>query len=114
MTDLPDIQAKGVHIQVVAVKLPNEWILRGIGAFKSVEEVTSWLTPFVLMAARPADHFEWSQHRYNLPHYLVYGSGTMVGSGWPETGVWVFHRVGSHDEPHANYSKAAKLRDSSL
>lgn len=101
--DIPDVTARGVRIQVVAVKWPGHWILRGIFAFKSMPEIIRKIQPY--LALIPTDELEWSEHEYMLPHYLAYGDGDLPRIGWPGQGVFLFE----HQDHDTYGSKARKL-----
>lgn len=87
-----DVAAACVPIQVVAVKWPGHWIIRGIFCFESIETVTAKVRPFVVVM--PQDELEWTNHEYRLPGYLAYGTGDLPRIGWPGQGVFLFAHSG--------------------
>jgi hypothetical protein len=99
---IPNVAAKGVPIQVVAVKRDGHWIIRAIASFRTVETLTSWIQPYLALAEGP---HEWSQHEYHLPAYLAYGGGDLKPMGWPDAGVFLFPHLGQ-----GAYGSAEKLR----
>lgn len=82
----------GIPIQVVAVKWPQHWIIRGIFCFQSESQVANMVRPYV--AAVPPDELEWTAHTYLFPSYLAYGTGDLPHIGWPGGGVFLFAHQG--------------------
>lgn len=74
---ITDVTARGVPLQVVAVKWPGHWIIRAMRCMAPLEEVVKMIQPYI--ASAPPDELEWTHHRYEFPGYVVYGSGDLLG-----------------------------------
>ncbi len=114
MSEMRDVEAGCIPMLVVAAKLEDEWIIRGITCFDlTVEKLQAAIRPY--FALHPlAEQVEWTTHTYRLPHYHVYGSGDIQETGWPTRGVFIFRRVGEGRGTHAVYRDAERLLDERL
>lgn len=93
-----DVQARGVPVYVVSAKLPERWIIRAIGPFREYKQLYSWVTTYVngtFISKEKEQEIEWTRNTYWLPYYLVYGSGDIKGTGWPQAGVWMHRYIGN-------------------
>lgn len=113
---VPDVTARGLRVQVLAVKNPGLWIIRGIGCFgKRIETLREWIEPYVALVPDPAV-LEWTQHQYFITGYLVSGSGDIDRMGYPNSGVYLFSHIphewkpDQHDD-HCAYRNARMLRN---
>lgn len=113
---VPDVTARGLRIQVLAVKNPGQWIIRGIGCFgKRVETLREWIEPYVALVPDPTV-LEWSQHAYFIPSYLASSAYGLDGMGYPASGVYLFSHVDHQWQPdvhdhHCAYRNARMLRN---
>ena len=95
---MEDVKCRG-SLNVVAAKLPGEWIVRGIYAWKTFDEIRREVEKYVGVLD---PRIEWTQHQYDLPYYLMYGAdadGRRGGLNMPEVSHVVIydHKPGIHD-----------------
>jgi hypothetical protein len=78
---MKDVRGPHVPLTVVAAKKPGAWIVRAWCPFREPKELREVLA--TIIGTLDQDGIEWTTWKYDLPAYLVYGSGEIDGWGWP-------------------------------
>lgn len=85
------IRAGVVPLNVVAAKMPGEWIVRAMSPFTQPATLVRCVQQVVGTMDR---RIEWTGYSYQgWPSYVVYGEADLPRIGWP-TGVFRFDHKG--------------------